>query len=250
MSNNKNALCVLTIEPHLELIEFYAKFKQYDVYFIIDNLSYNCDILRETYPSVQFIQIPNEVCELSGFKHSSYMPSSSLTFNEIIAWDRAMYYFTSFNTSYDFVWFLEDDVFIYGEETIQTVDKKYQKSDLLCRDKTPQSKPGEWQWFWPAIHINFEGPYFQSLICAVRMSSELLKCINDYVKLNKQMFFIEAMFPTIAHKNNLLHDRPDELNKIVWRNDWKQQQHDITRCDFVHPVKLIDLQNEFRKLLY
>ena len=252
MSNNKNAICILTIKPHLELINFYIQFKNYDVYFVIDDLNYDCDLLRTTYPTIKFIQIPNEVCESSGFKYSSYMQSSSLTFNEIIAWDRAMYYFTNgcdCDCQYDFVWFMEDDVFIYGEETIDAVDKNYPNSDILCRDKTPESKPDEWQWFWPAIHINFERPYFQSLICVVRMSNKLLKCINEYVTSNKRMFFIEAMFPTIAHKNNLVYDTPVEMNKIVWRNDWKEEQHNITKTDFVHPVKCIDLHKEFRNKL-
>jgi len=174
------------------------------------------------------------------------MPSSSLTFNEIISWDKAIYYFATVNKcSYEFVWFLEDDVFIYGEETIQSVDDKYSNSDILCRDKTPESKPDEWQWFWPAIHINFERPYFQSTICVVRMSSKLLDCINDYVVSNKRMFFIEAMFPTIAHKHNLIYDTPDEFTKIIWRNDWKQE--DLTKHDFVHPMKRFDLHKEFRK---
>jgi len=47
------------------------------------------------------------------------MPYSSLIFNEIIAWDRALYYFSVINKNYENIWFLEDDVFIYGEETFQ-----------------------------------------------------------------------------------------------------------------------------------
>ena len=37
------------------------------------------------------------------------------------------------------------------------------------------------------------------------------------------MFFIEAMFPTITHKYNLICDMPTEFKKLVWRNDWKQE---------------------------
>lgn len=248
MTNNKSAICIVTIEPHIEFVEFYNAFNSYDIFFMIDNNNFDCDKLKTRYPRLNFIQLSNNECENAGFKHSSYMPHSSLVFNEIISWDKAVYYFTSLNKSYDYVWFLEDDVFIYGEETIQNIDNKYSNSDILCRDKNPESKPDEWQWFWPAIHINFERPYFHSPICAVRMSKKLLESIYDYISLNKKLFFIEAMFPTIAHKNNLIYDTPDEFKKIVWRCDWKQS--DLNKCDFVHPIKNFEMHKKFREVIY
>jgi hypothetical protein len=242
---NKNAICVLTITPNIEFIEFYNNFKNYDIFFVIDDNNYNCEMLKKDYPSINFVQILNDECNEHGFKHSSYMPNSSLVFNEIISWDKALYFFSNINKNYEYVWFLEDDVFIYGEETIQNLDSKYLNSDILCRDKIPEPKENEWQWFWPAIHINFEKPYFQSSICAVRMSKLLLYYINKYIQINKKMFFIEAMFPTIAHKHNLRYDMPEEFSKIIWRNNW--QQHDLNKVDFVHPIKNFNMHKEFRK---
>jgi hypothetical protein len=242
---NTKAICILTITPNIEFIEFYNSFKNYDVFFIVDDNSYDCEILKQKYPLLNFIQLSNEECDKNGFKHSSYMPNSSLVFNEIISWDRALYFFSNINTTYEFVWFLEDDVFIYGEETVQNLDNKYFNSDLLCKDKIPEPKENEWQWFWPAININFERPYFQSPICAVRMSKLLLHYINDYIQQTKKMFFIEAMFPTIAHKYNLIYDMPQEFSKLVWRNNW--QQNDLNRVDFVHPIKNFNMHSIFRK---
>ena len=241
---NKQAICILTIKPHIDFVEFYNTFKNYDIFFIIDDYTYNCENLENDFPYINFIQLTNEECDNNGFKHSSYMPYSSLTFNEIIAWDKALYYFSNINTAYDNIWFLEDDVFIYGEETIQNIDDKYINIDILCRDKIPEPKPDEWQWFWPSITVNFEKPYFQSPICCVRMSKKLLLLINEYIQIHRKMFFIEALFPTIAHKNNLTYEMPIEFQKLVWRHDWKQ--NDLNKRDFVHPIKNYEAHKEFR----
>ena len=242
---NKKAICVLTIVPHIELVKFYNTFINYDIFFIIDDNNYDCTEFKQNFSSINFIQILNEECNKHGFKHSSYMTNSSIIFNEIISWDKALYFFSNINLNYEHIWFLEDDVFVYGEETVQNLDNEYLNSDFLCRDKIPYPKENEWPWFWPAININFEKPYFHSAICAVRMSKQLLYYINEYIQINKQMFFIEAMFPTIAHKYNLIYDMPKEFIKLIWRNNWKQ--NDLNKVDFVHPIKDFNMHKEFRK---
>jgi len=241
------AICILTIRPNKNVVQFYNMFTNYDVFFIIDDIHYDCSAFKTMYPSIQFIQISNEECDYHGYKHSSHMPRSSLDFNPIVAWDRALYYFCNVNTKYNHIWFLEEDVFIYGEETILNIDTNntYILSDLLCRDKTPKSKKGEWQWFWPAIFIPFEEPYFQSMICVTRMSRKLLNHIAQYIEIHKKLFFVEAMFPTIAHKHNLIYNTPSEFQNILWRYDW--QLTELTKYDFFHPLKNPDKHQQLRK---
>lgn len=241
MSKNRNAVCLVTIKPHMVWVDFLAQFKNYDVYIVVD---------RPNDPEcLGFIQITNEDCIKAGYIHSSFMPTSSLVFNEIIAWDRALFYFTNVSTDYDNVWFFEDDVFFYGESTILDVDKKYPNSDILCKQKNPEPKEGEWAWFWPAISIDFPGPYFHSPICAVRMSRRLLSYIDEYVARPRirKLFFIEAMFPTIAHYHGLVYDMPTELGEIHWRRDWSIEE--MNCGTFFHPMKDMNQQREFRELL-
>ena len=233
----RNAICLITIKPSSVWIDFLKQFKQYDVYIVVDDLSVSGD----------FIKISNDDCIKHGYIHSSFMPTSSLVFSEIIAWDRALYYFTNIQTSYDNVWFFEDDVFFYGENTIINVDSNYPNSDILCKQKNPEPKEGEWYWFWPAINPGFPGPYFHSPICAVRMSNRLLSHLNEYVKQNHKLFFIEAMFPSIAHYNDLVYDMPGEFSQLHWRKDWITS--DIDKTQFFHPVKNMEQQSEFRSLL-
>jgi len=234
----KNAVCLLTINPNEIWINFLSKFLNYDIYIVIDNLDFDTETLKEKYPNIHFIKIKDKDCIESGYIYSSYMPTSSLKFNEIISWDRALYFFTNINTNYEKVWFLEDDVFLYNEKTILNIDSKFPNSDILCKEKNPQPKEGEWQWFWPAIHVAFPPPYFQSQICAVRMSKTLLFHIDEYVKESKRLFFIEAMYISIAYRNNLLYENCEELDQIHWRRDWNKEE--FNKDKIFHPIKNID----------
>ena len=247
MTDRKLAICIITIQPAIELIHFYSQFKNYDIFFMIDDEKISIDCHKESYPYIHFIQIEKEKCMKSGYKHSSYMQNSSLIFNEIIAWDKALFFFCSHfkNHGYEKIWFFEDDVFIYNEKTVALIDDKYPQSDILCRDKNPESKPDEWQWFWPAIHPAIPRPYFHSPICAVRMSKKLLDTIAQYIEENGRMFFIEAMFPSLANYYNLLYDQPPEFSKLVWRRDW--QSDEIEKTDFVHPIKDPAIQQLYRE---
>jgi hypothetical protein len=243
----KSAICLVTIQPNSIWIDFLSHIRNYDIYIVLDKIDSDTEIYKKKYPMIHFIKVTNEECMASGYIHSSYMPSSSLQFNEIIAWDRALYYFTTNSLEYDQIWFFEDDCFFYDEMTLTMIDHKYPTSDILCKDKNPQPKDGEWQWFWPAITIHFPPPYFHSPICAVRMSKRLLDSIHIYVQQHKKLFFIEAMFPSIAYRNNLQYDVCEELDQLHWRRIWKMS--DFTKHQIFHPVKNIEEQYKLRCLL-
>jgi hypothetical protein len=242
----KNAICLITIAPNIIWVDFLSEFKNYDIYIVLDNINFNTEIyeVNKKYSNINFIKIQNEDCIDNGYIHSSYMPNSSLKFNEIIAWDRALFYFTNIDISYDKIWFFEDDCFFYNEETILNIDLKHPNSDILCRDKNPEPKDDEWCWFWPAININFPRPYFHSPICGVRLSNKFLFHLNEYTKQNNKLFFIEAMFPSIAHRNNLLYELCDELNQIFWRREWNIEE--FNKEKIFHPVKNIEEHHKIR----
>jgi hypothetical protein len=155
----KKAICLITRTPNKIWLEFLNNFENYDIYVLVDDLITDYKDYEQIYANIRFIKITDDECRQHGYIHSSYMPTSSLVFNEIIAWDRALYYFTNMNTNYQLVWFFEDDVFLYSEETLMQIDiKNISDSVLLCKDKNPEPKEGEWSWFWPAIEIHFLQP--------------------------------------------------------------------------------------------
>jgi hypothetical protein len=243
----KPAICLITIIPNKTWLDFLNKFTNYDIFVVVDNLQFDYSQIKNDYPNVKIIIVTDEECKKYGYIHSSYMPYSSLVFNEIIAWDRALCYFTNLNKNYEQVWFFEDDVFFYNEETLLQIDTKYQKSDMLCKNKNPQPGPGEWCWFWPAITIHFSPPYFHSPICAVKLSNTFLSCLDEYIKVNKKLPFVEAILPSIAHQQNLNLVIASEFSEIHWRKDWKYD--DFNTTNLFHPVKNMEQQEKTREYL-
>ena len=91
----------------------------------------------------------------------------------------------------------------------------------------------------------FELPWYKSMVCAIRLSDTLMIKIKEYVKENKELCFLEFFFNTLAEKNNLKIENPDELSSILYRNDWKFE--DIKKTNLYHPIKKIDIQKNYRE---
>jgi len=237
----KNCIALITKEPNLVWLDFLNTFKELDVYLIIDENTLNYkEIYNNKYPTINFIQLDNNLMRESGFMNSSTltgMPS-------IISWDKALYYFGVKNTSYDNVWFIEDDVFFYDESTLTILDQKYTNSDILV-SKCDLRKDDEW--FWPVLQINFSKPHYCAMVCGVRMSKTLLGHISNYAKNNKTLFLLEAMFTSIAKHHNLVVDIPNELKSVVYQHNW--QLNDITKSNVYHPVKIMSQHGHFRNIL-
>ena len=85
------------------------------------------------------------------------------------------------------------------------------------------------------------------MICAIRCSKKLMKCIDDYAKKYNNLFMDEALFNTLALYNNLNVNCIPELKNIVWRHPWKFK--DINVNNLYHPVKDINKQIKWRKKL-
>ena len=59
---------------------------------------------------------------------------------DIIAWDKALYYFTIENRNYDNIWFCEDDVYIHSIDIISKLDcLKLWIPDFSCCLHNPQA---------------------------------------------------------------------------------------------------------------
>ena len=86
-------------------------------------------------------------------------------------------------------------------------------------------------------------------MCAGRVSVKLLEEIRLYAVLNKELFFMEALFPTIA-KAKLKSESyycPTELQTIDWRHDHTADPGFVLNKDnLYHKVKNISKHVELR----
>lgn len=239
-----NAIAILCKTPNKEFLDFYASLKNnnYDVYIFIDDNNYQ--ILNSQ--GLNFIQIDTADSIQNGF----HLFSGLIT--DCGAWDKAIYYFSTFNTAYNFVWFIEDDVFIPNKDIIRLIDEKYLEEDVLCQDHTRNLDGDEgmqgWMWW---VHITKEvmpPPWGKSMMCASRLSSKLLKTVKNFISDNKNANkFIEYFFVTLASQNNLRVKPIPELKKIVYSHPWNSD--DLSHTELIHPIKDLSLHTGYRKLL-
>jgi hypothetical protein len=141
---------------------------------------------------------------------------------------------------------MEDDVFFQNEDTLLTLDHQYIDDDLLSNNYGENTSGEKNTWHWNRINIQYPPPYYNGMMCAVRFSKTMMNCLHNYAKEHKTLFFLEALFPTIAIKNHLKYSNPSEFKNIHYKYDFKEEEIDTK--NLFHPVKDLSRQIYFRKI--
>ena len=74
---------------------------------------------------------------------------------------------------------VEDDVFIASTNSLQKINEKYPESHLLTATNNLFKDYEANEWLWPFCLQIFSKPCYCSMMCACRVSKELLKLICD-----------------------------------------------------------------------
>ena len=235
---NKTAICILCRRIVPEWLDFLKTFTHYrNIYVMIDTNNF-CDGSQKqntattefvlnyspkkwNSPTITIVYVSNAECIAEGYCNSS----TSANMPPVIAWDRALYYFYKItytkNIRYYNVWFIEEDVFFYSEDTLCKIDNlnRFPKHGLLCkiRDEGP---------VW-SHYANVQEQLAKyncrevsnGLVCICRVSSLLLAAIADYARINRQLCFIEALLPTLCRKYNMRLDSPKEFDGVFFDAD-------------------------------
>jgi hypothetical protein len=228
----KNKLILLTVRPSTVWLDFLNTFQHYEIYVLIDDNNVDPTDYKAKYKNIVFLQIDPTECDKAGFNDVNRQ-----TFGKITAWDKVLYYLHTSNMDYNYVYILEDDVFIYDENTLLTIDIKNTNADLLSNNLDVYvNETSNQNWHWKNIlPLNFNPPYYNGMMCCIRISKKLMQCIGNYAKSNKKLFFLEALFPTLCIRNNLIYKPNKEFETVVFRHDWKLEN--IKRENIYHPLK-------------
>jgi len=234
-----NAICLITFRPRKVWCDFLNEFTKYKVFMIVDD-----DIplhpLKQTYTRITFVQLQHKTCKEYGYMNTNFVIRKLIS-----GWDKALFYFGT-RQSYEFVWFIEDDVFFYNEDTILCIDAQY-KSDVLSNQYETNLNGHTQSWLWKYIVLQYSPPYYHGMMCAVRFSKKMLKCIHQYATQHKTLCFLEALFPTVALKNRLIYHTPIELNQIHHRQEFSQETMNV--YTLYHPIKDMSRHTHLRQTL-
>lgn len=234
-----NAICLITYKPNKIWCDFLNLFTKYKIFMIVDDNNFDLSSFKDNYNNIKFIKIENQKCQLNGYINSNQ------TLKKLISgWDKALYYFGIEDNNFNFIWFIEDDVLFYNEETLEKIDIKYIDDDLLSNVYTENKYGKKNTWLWHKIKIQYPPPYYNGMMCAVRYSKKMMMCINDYALKNKRLCFLEALFPTVAIKNNLKYSTPNEFNTIYYRHIFRGEK--VNKDYLYHPVKKLNNHISFR----
>ena len=232
--------CFLTVTPNEKFYNFVKQLPDIDnIYICIDNNDYN---IPNYDGKIKIIKINNNTCINEGFQNTH------LNIKGAISRDKALYYFYKNDINYDYIWFIEEDVFIPTIETIKNIDIKYPDNDLLVgNNHITYEKRTNWHWCLVNSQLDnkISPPYASSMICAIRCSKKLLECIFNHALKYKTLFLDETMFNTLALHNNLNVKDIEELKTIIYRKEWTKNK--INTNNLYHPVKSIEKQYQLRK---
>jgi hypothetical protein len=227
----ESAIVLICHTPKEDQLDFFNNFVNYKIYVIIDDNSKSYEYLTQKYKNIAFIQVENMILYETGFIHANLRGNSD---TRGFGWDKALFCLSTMEKEFKYVWFLEDDVFFYDETTLQNLDTKYEKEDLLCNSSFEEGKL--YEWVWNSININFNPPYYCGMMCICRFTKKMLNSVKKYANDNKTLFFIEAMLPTLAKKNDLIvYKSPEEFSTVTYNTKWNIS--DLNKNCLYHPMK-------------
>ena len=232
--SGKIALCILTRFMNDYWVDFLRTFNTHDVFLVIDDNTIHHSPHIE---NVNIVQVSDEQCINAHYFKSSCWSN----LKDIVAWDRALYYFNHVRTDYEHVWFIEDDVFFMDENIITNIDNQYPSTDLICAfhdiNHDGNAAVG-WNHWYNIIH-RINPPWAHSLVAISRLSRRLLNDVDNYVKGNTHLIFIEALFNTLALHNSYSIAHPECIsNTVTYDTQWNIKDLDIK--NIYHPLKKID----------
>jgi hypothetical protein len=225
----------------------------HDVYLCCDQ-----DHHRERAPQADkpgIVCVPKKVAEAAGFLGSiSWLPRRASSRCKALFWLAHL----QADSTITHWWVLEEDVFVTTEATLLAIDAAHPTADLLSAHhhiKHSLAFPDTRHWsgtrVWPHWKLAdglVEPPLASSMVCAVRISKELIRRIGIFAAQHRRLLFCEMLFNTLALKNQLTVAIPLQLRGIVWREPRFRAEYPYMPDCLYHPIKSTVVQRKARQM--
>lgn len=238
---SKVAVAFITKEPHACLLKFAQEVSDvgFDVFVVSDDESSDKNVYW----------VEDSICNALGYRNAHIWENSGSIKKQITAWDKMLYLFCEIETRYDFVWVFEDDCFIPSVETIQHLHLKYRNAHLVTPNNF-KNDGTQMDWHWRWIYDKCKhGPYAYSMVSACGLSRDMLNEVKRFVQRELQLFFIEAMFNTLALQKGLKVVEAFELKSVVWQGEWGINEFLLLPNNIFHPRKDIENHIALRSMI-
>jgi hypothetical protein len=259
MDSKNKGIVFLTYTPNQYLLEFAEELSHKTnllVFIIADNNQY---VPEKRFKNLVY-RVDEEVCNYYNFKNINPLIKEK----KVTAWNKVIYFLCREVKFLDFCWIVEDDVFIPSVESVRNLTKEYSKYDLVVPNDKANIDQSREYWHWYRMPVYMEKNYYnssldiknhpekswhKSMVCAIGVSRRLLYLINLHVLAYKELFFLEAIFNTIAHQAELDIKVLENFETIKWKQDWKESDILEKPENWFHPMKDFSLHPVYREML-
>jgi len=233
---HRNAICLLTVTPDTDQLDFFRRLTDYEIYVVCDDNTADIESLRARYDPFVFIRMDELHCLRRGFRQLNAFVKNGVP----SSWDKSLCYFHEvIPDRHEHVWFLESDVFVPSVETIPAIDAKYGDSyDLLSQAFEAFEDVPDWP-FWHKHHDR-SLPRVRSQVSAIRASKTFIDRVGKYATAHGRLIFLESFFPSLAIRDGLRFEGIAELATILFHKRWEPGE--FSAENLYHPVKDLRLQ--------
>lgn len=228
-------LCVCPTDRVIEFAKNYAV--THPTYIICDDPS--CE--TPSLPNITFVKITDDECKRTGYNNAN-----PAIVKRPSAWDKVILYFCENNTQPEYVWFVEEDVFVPRADIFKELDQRYPTTDLVTKQHVKDTDDPSFE-FWYDGDGKMERPFYRSLVCATRVSRRLFDKVKELHDTKNTLCFIEIIFSTLAVKHNFTIEQAPELQSIIFRHTWTEET--VTPNGLFHPIKDTTLHDTYRERL-
>ena len=154
------------------------------------------------------------------------------------SWAKSTFFICRLAPKYDFVWLMEDDVYIPSKASFIAMLRLSTNQDLVVKSLTSHNDSLDWvHWEHAEYHYSFPEPWYKSLVCVMGMSNTMITKVDDYIQEFRNMGFVEYFFLSIAVHNNLTILNPSTLSTIECQTDFSCENVNNSNMNWFHPVK-------------
>ena len=235
-----------TVDPHIFHWTTFLPKHEFTIFFIEDAVNEEAIIpFEKAYPMQgiessprrYIVHLDSKVLNDKGYGGMNFVKGW------ISAWEKAMYFLIELKPTYEYMWFMEDDVLVLLPEAFLNIHKQLvdRKVDLSGNkyDSGHPSKPQDW-YNWHRIKTMqqvYPSPFYRGMACSVGISKRMLQKIAWFRSQVNRFEFLEVLFYTIAKKENLTIHTPVALQEVRWRKEHDCYEVISLKKFWYHPVK-------------
>ncbi len=244
----KIAVAFLTTEVNEGTVDFAKRMQDVfvnrytaDVFIISDS-----EFSQTAKHDFQILRPLHSVCKNDGYINSV---TGTHVNKECCAIDKALWVFCEQVDEYDFVLFIEDDVFIPSVDALIKLIEKSKQYDFVT-SKLQKKTNDILDWNWKTALGKIEKEYWHMTMAPVAgFSRRMLNEIKAYATEHKTLFNSEIFWPSLAFKKGLSIFCPPELKTILWQAGWSIDDVMCLPENLFHPYKNPENHSKLRSVI-